>query len=69
MARVYSIPRGPVTDAAGEARPEWRAYFQKITNGLNAVAAVTALDGGTTYTADDLRDKLIELQTAFGADV
>lgn len=69
MARVYSIPRGPVTDAAGEMRPEWRAYFQKMSNGLAAAAAVTALDGGTTYTADQLRDKIIELQTALGADV
>ena len=68
MARTHPVPGSSVTDSRGNLRPEWRAYLQRLGTSLTAAAAVTKLDGGTSYSADQLRDKIIELQNALGAD-
>lgn len=67
MPRQHSIPSSPIADASGALRPEWRAYLQRLGQSLQAAAAVSKLDSGTTYTANQLRDTIIALQTALGA--
>jgi hypothetical protein len=67
MARVHTIPNSQIADSAGNLRPEWRAYLQRLGTSLQAAAAVTQLDSGTTYSADQLRDTIIALQNALGA--
>jgi hypothetical protein len=67
MPRAHTIPNSAVADERGGLRPEWRAYLQRLGTSLQAAAAVAALDPGTTYNADELRDKIIELQNALGA--
>jgi len=44
--------------------PQGTAYWIAIENITKAVNEIENLDGGTTYSADDLRDKIIELIAA-----
>jgi hypothetical protein len=67
MDRKYTIPRGPVVDPDGSPNVPGRDYLggvQKMATTLNNLHAITNLDGATTYTADQLRDKIIEIINA-----
>lgn len=67
MERKYTMPRGPIVDPSGEPNVPARAYLggiESISKTLNAGHAVENLDGGTSYTLNELRDKMIELIAA-----
>lgn len=64
MAKTYRFPGGPLVDASGNPTLAGRAYLlaiEKITTEINEVAN---LDSGTSYTSDELRDKLIAVISA-----
>lgn len=64
MAKIYQYPGGPLIKSNGEPTPAGRAYLlaiQKLTQDINGV---TNLDGGTSYSNDELRDKMIEVISA-----
>jgi len=64
MAKRYPFPAGPIVDGNGVPTIQGRGYLQGIQDLTQAVNDVENLDGGTTYSADELRDKLIELISA-----
>jgi hypothetical protein len=61
MTKLYPFPRGALVDESGEPTVAGRTYLQGIQDITQAVNDVINLDDMTTYTADELRDKLIEL--------
>jgi hypothetical protein len=61
MTKLYPFPVGALVDEEGTPTVAGRTYLQGIQDLTQAINDVTNLDGGTTYTADELRDKLIEL--------
>lgn len=58
------MPNGPIVRDGGIPNVPGRAYLEYIQKTSEAVNDVTDLDGGTGYTADQLRDKIIELMVA-----
>ena len=60
----YPFPYGQMVDENGVPTVSGKAYLQAIQDLTQAIAEVENLDGGTTYTADDLRDKIIEILSA-----
>lgn len=64
MPRRYPMPAGAIVQDNGMPTPIGRAYLVGLDNINSAVNDIANLDDGTTYTADELRDKLIELITA-----
>lgn len=68
--RRFTPPSSPmVNPETGVMTPEWRAYITKLGATLRDLAEITVLDSATAYTNDQLRDKIIALQTAIGAEV
>ncbi|MBX6392764.1 MAG: hypothetical protein IRY96_04790, partial [Burkholderiales bacterium] len=59
--KTYIFPNGQLVDEAGNPTIAGRAYLQAIQDWNTAIRGVTNLDSGTSYTNDQLRDKLIEL--------
>jgi hypothetical protein len=64
MTKLYPFPRGALVDENGEPTVVGRTYLQGIQDITQAVNDVTNLDSGTSYSAAQLRDKIIELISA-----
>jgi hypothetical protein len=64
MTKLYPFPCGAMVDEVGEPTIAGRTYLQGIQDITQAVNDVTNLDSGTSYSAAQLRDKLIELISA-----
>lgn len=64
MARRYPMPNGPIVTTNGLPNVPGRAYLEYIQKVSEAMNDVADLDGGTSYTAAELRDKIIEIMTA-----
>jgi len=64
MARRYVMPKGALVDSNGTPNLQGRSYLEFIQKISSAVNDVTDLDNMTTYSADALRDKIIELMSA-----
>ncbi|MEM8575524.1 MAG: hypothetical protein AAGF48_12915 [Pseudomonadota bacterium] len=64
MARNYQYPKGPLVKGNGTATLAAHGYLvglEEITKDINGVEN---LDGETSYTNDELRDKLIAVIAA-----
>jgi hypothetical protein len=59
--RPYPMPLGPLFDARGWPSIPGKAYLAEIQMRTERINAIEPLDGGTTYTFNQLRDKIIEL--------
>jgi hypothetical protein len=64
MMRRYPFPNGPIVDVNGRPSVPGRAYLEEIQRRTERANTVANLSSGTNYTADQLRDKLIELLSA-----
>lgn len=61
MARRYPFPAGAIVERDGTPSMSGRGYLEEIQKRTERVNDVADLDSGTSYTADQLRDKIIEL--------
>lgn len=68
MAVIHRImPAGPLVKPSGEPTVVGKGYLagiEEMSKALSEAGGVENLDDETTYSADDLRDKLIELIAA-----
>lgn len=67
MAQRKTVPADPAVTSDGALAPAHRQFQQNLAKPISDVAELTNLDSATTYTADELRDKVIELMSALGA--
>lgn len=67
MAQRKTVPADPATGPDGALNPAHRQFQQSVAKPLSEVAELTNLDSGTSYSNDELRDKIIELMGALGA--
>jgi hypothetical protein len=65
MAQKYLFPRGALVDVNGAPTMQGKAFLTAIEKWSLAISDVENLDSGTTYTANELRDKIIELIAIF----
>ena len=68
MPRSYQMPAGRLVREDGIVTAAGRSYLEAIQRVTSACNDITKLDSGTTYTADELRDHLIEILTALQGD-
>lgn len=68
MPRTYQFPAGRLVREDGQPSDGLRAYLEAIQRVTSACNDITKLDSGTSYTADQLRDHLIEILTALQGD-
>lgn len=67
MQRKYPMPQGPVVGRDGIPFGAGHTYLsgiQRMSETLKTAHEVDNLDGGTSYSNDELRDKLIEILNA-----
>jgi hypothetical protein len=67
MDRSFAMPRGPIVERDGAPNVPGRGYLtgiQTMSQTLNNLHALTNLDGATSYSNDELRDKIIEIINA-----
>lgn len=58
------MPNGPIVTTSGIPNVPGRAYLEYIQKVSGAMNDVADLDSSTTYTANQLRDKIIEIMSA-----
>lgn len=67
MARRFVMPKGPLVTQSGAPNTSGQNYLiaiEEFSRPLASASAIPNLDGLTTYSNDELRDKLIALIAA-----
>ena len=59
--RTYNFPIGQIVNSDGTPTVPGKAYLDGIHKLTDAFNELTNLDSGTSYTADQLRDKIIAI--------
>jgi hypothetical protein len=62
--RRYPFPNGPLVTPGGNPTLAGKAYLLGINRLSEAVNAIENLDAGTSYSVDELRDKIREIISA-----
>lgn len=64
---ITTVGSGKFVNGSGELAPDARLLLQQLRKPLAAAEAVGNLDAGTGYSNAELRDKIIQLLNALGA--